>query len=96
MLVEAKEPQTQSVRSVEKVRAGRFGGNLPASDCALGERSRRQLTEVRPQFYSVFTLFVPHLSHFFKVHCKHTVLNIRAKKIWHDENGQHLEDKDVC
>ena len=36
--------------------------NLPASDCALGERCSRHLAEARVKFYAVFSLFVPHLS----------------------------------
>jgi hypothetical protein len=51
--------------SVEKERAGRFGGNLPASDCALGERCSRHLAEARLKFYAVISPFVPHLSNFF-------------------------------
>jgi hypothetical protein len=51
--------------SVEKERAGRFGGNLPASDCALGERSSRHLAKARLKCYSVIYTFVPHLSNFF-------------------------------
>jgi hypothetical protein len=47
--------------SVEKVRAGRFGGNLPASDCALGERCSRHLAEARKKCYTDITTFVPHL-----------------------------------
>jgi hypothetical protein len=50
--------------SVEKERAGRFGGNLPASDCALGERFSRHLAEARLKFYAVISPFVPHLSNF--------------------------------
>jgi hypothetical protein len=51
--------------SVEKERAGRFGGNLPASDCALGERCSRHLAEAREEVYVVSFIFVPHLSNFF-------------------------------
>jgi hypothetical protein len=50
--------------SVEKERAGRFGGNLPASDCALGERCSRHLAEARLKFYADIFTFVPHLSNF--------------------------------
>jgi len=51
--------------SVEKERAGRFGGNLPASDCALGERCSHHLAEAKDKRYSVITTFVPHLWNFF-------------------------------
>ena len=56
---------SQEKVSVEKERAGRFGGNLPASDCALGERCSRHMAEAKLKSYAVMFLFVPHLSNFF-------------------------------
>lgn len=64
--------------SVEKERAGRFGGNLPASDCALGERCSRHLAEARVKCYAVITTFVPHLSKFLRVGFNPIVFSLGA------------------
>lgn len=50
---------------MEKERAGRLGGNLPASDCELGERCSRHMAEAKLKSYAVIFLFVPHSSNFF-------------------------------